>query len=170
MVTLNRDLVLQGSKVPMLFVGQQKKVLMHKAEFDFALHYSCRSGMCLVIQYHHLLLHFCHSSTFVADQLYLGLCSDILIMRFESRTATSKKEVLGDAQYSLIWVLGGKGHVRHYSTSKSRRHLLGLSHPCRQSDWMMLFLDFFGREHNNRIFTWEKFEILWEHQYLPGHR
>ena len=64
---------------------------MPKAGFDFGLHYSCRSGMCLVIQYHHLLLHLCHSSTFVADQLYLGLCSGFVIMRFESITAMSKR-------------------------------------------------------------------------------
>lgn len=64
---------------------------MHKFGVVFSLRYSCRSGICLVIQYHHLLLHLCLSSTFAADQLYLGLCSGFLIMRFESITATSKR-------------------------------------------------------------------------------
>lgn len=63
---------------------------MRKAGFDFGLHYCCMPGMCLVIQYHHLLLHLCHSSTLVDDN-YLGLCSGFLIMRFESITATPKR-------------------------------------------------------------------------------
>jgi len=45
--------------------------------------------MCSVI--HHLLSHLCHSSTFVADHLYLGLCSGFLMTRFESITAMSKR-------------------------------------------------------------------------------
>lgn len=47
--------------------------------------------MCLIIWYHHFLLHFCDSSTFLSGELFLGLCCGFLMRRSERISATSRR-------------------------------------------------------------------------------
>lgn len=94
--------------------------------------------VCLAIDYHHLLLHICHLPAFEAEQLYLSFCRGCLIRSFESNTVTARSS--GEMPFILLLgCLEVEGYIRHYTSSKSRRHLLV----------SMLCLDSLAANHNH---------------------
>lgn len=68
---------------------------------------------------HHLLLYFCHSPTFAAEQLYLSFCRGY----FACIIVTLKRSC-GMPIILLFGCLEVEGYIRHYTSSKSRRLLL----------------------------------------------